>query len=218
MKRRPGPAGLARGLWIAAALSATLVTGRALADLEVRAAKFTWDKTNVLRGTFAFRDAVDDKVIAKKLTNGLKVTLAWRGYVFPNGGGDSVALVAHTCSVAYDLWNEVYNVRVDEGKTQISPNMNGVYRRCTDMSELIIVDRTVLKGKPESYFLAVKVEVNPVSEDTLKKIQQWVTRPTGASGGISPGDALFASFVGVFMKKVATADKVVEFRTAAFPN
>ena len=60
--------------------------------------------------------------------------------------------------------------------------------------------------------------MNPVSDETLKKIQQWVTRPTGASGSIGAGDALFASFVGVFMKKVATADHVVEFRTASFPN
>lgn len=204
-------------LGVSTSVVAALVVARAWAALPIRAATYTWDKNSVLRGTFSFRDAIDDPAIKKKLTNGLGVHLVMRGYVYPNGGANPVALTAHSCKVAYDLWEEVYRVVVNSGKTQIAPNMNGVYRRCTDMADLTIADRTTLAGKGSGYFLGVKVEVNPTSPAMLQQIQQWVTRPSGASGTINPGDALFASFVGAFMTKVPTADKVVEFQTASFP-
>ncbi len=200
----------------AAAIGLASADAHAQANLDVRAAKLAWDK-GVLRGTFAFNDAID-KVVQKKLYNGLAVTIVMRGYVYPNGGGDPVALTAHTCRVAYDLWTEVFSVVVNGQKKPPVANMKGVYRLCTDMRDLPIVERPNLKGKPQDYFLAVKIEVNPVSEKLLKEIQRWVTRPLGVSGSISAGDALFATFVGVFMKKaVAGADKVVEFRTLSFP-
>lgn len=207
-----------RALSTAVGLSIAARIATAAAALPVRAAKFTWDKAGVLHGSFAFRDALDDKTIAKKLSNGLEVKLVMRGYVYPNAGGDPIALTAHTCSIAYDLWNEVFLVSVNGAKSKPVVNKKGVYRLCTDLVDLPIADRATMRNKPRDHYLAVKVEVNPVSADTLKKVQQWVTRSTGASGSISPGDALFASFVGVFMKKIATADLVIDFQTEPFPS
>ena len=201
----------------AVVLAAALIAAHALASLPIRKSAFSWDKNGTLTATFSFRDAIDYAPVKKKLTDGLKVVVVMRGYAYPTAGGDPVALTAHTCRVAYDLWEEVYKVIVDDKKTHYVPNKKGVYRYCTDMVDHPIFDRPTLKNNPSAYYLAVKVEVNPISDDALKKIQQWVTRPSGASGGIGPGDALFASFVGVFMKKVATADHVVDFQTDAFP-
>jgi hypothetical protein len=217
IERRAGTRALARLGGPAAAIALLTVASDARADLEVRTTKFAWDKAGVLRGTFTFRDAIDD-AIRKKLSNGLAVTIVMRGYVYPNAGGDPVALTAHTCRVAYDLWNEVFRVVVDGTTKPPVVNLKGVYRLCTDLVDHPIVEKATLKGKPDGHFLAVKVEVNPVSEATIKEIQRWVTRPLGPSGSITAGDALFATFVGVFMKKqVAGADRIVEFRTASFP-
>lgn len=207
--------GVRRGV-LAAIVVTTALVPSAFA-LDVRPTKFVWDKTGLLRGTFNFRDAVDNAIVTKKFSNGLSVTLVMRGYVYPSGGSDPIALTAHTCRVAFDLWNEVYNVVVNGVKKPPVVNLKGVYRLCTDMVELPIADRVTLANNPANFYMAVKVEVNPISDETLKKIQSWVTRPSGASGSIGPGDALFASFLGVFMKKVATADYVVEFKTPAFP-
>jgi hypothetical protein len=204
------PAALA----FAGALLAATTSARALG---VRSAALAWDKTGMLRGTFSFRDAIDDKV-RKRLSNGLKVDIVMRGYVYPVGGGEPVALTAHTCAVAYDLWQGVFLVVENGGKSKPVVNMNGVYRLCTDMVDLPITDRAPLKGKPSDHYLAVKIEVNPVSQQLVKEIQRWVTRPLGVSGSITAGDALFATFVGVFIKKqVESADRVVEFSTASFP-
>lgn len=199
-----------------AAVSGAAGDAHAQAQLAVRPAKLVWDK-GVLRGTFSYQDAIDD-VVRKKIANGLPVTIVMRGYVYPVAGGDPVALTAHTCKVAYELWTEVFRVVVNNQQKPPTANMKGVYRLCTDMKDLPIVDRSALKGKPQDYFLGVKVEVNPVSDKLLAEVLRWVTRPLGVSGSISAGDALFATFVGVFMKKkVASADRVLEFRTAPFP-
>lgn len=201
----------------AVGFAALLIALPAAADLATRATTFTWDKVSVLHGTFNYRDAIDDK-IKKRLANGLPVTIVMRGYVYRNSGGDPIALTAHQCRVAYDIWNEVFRVVVNGVAKPPVVNLNGVYRNCTDMAELPITDRKTLKGsKGTDFYLAVKVEVNPVSEALQKQIEQWVTRPSGVSGGISAGDALFATFVSVFMKKQVGADNVVEFRTPVFP-
>jgi hypothetical protein len=185
--------------------------------LATRPATYTWDKGNSLRGTFNFDDAInaDQK---KRLGNGFAVTIVMRGYVIPNAGGDPIALTAHTCTVAYDLWEQIFFVVVNNGKKSPVANLQGVYRRCTQMKDLSIADKATLKNKPTDYYLAVHVEVNPKSQQLLNQIQGWVTRPLGVSGSISPGDALFATFVGVFIKQQSsTADVIIDFRTASFP-
>ena len=208
-----------RGLrWSLAALVVLLVTTMARAALDVRKATFEWDKEkDLLHATLPMRDAIDAPKIKKKLADGLPVTVQLRGYVVPVSGGDPVVFTAHTCLIAYDLWNELYKVSVNGGASKPVPNMKGVYRRCTDM-DLPVTARSNLPNKPDTYLLHVKIDVNPTAENLQKKIQQWVTRPSGTTGSISPGDALFATFANVFIgKKIPPAEHVIEFNTQAFP-
>jgi hypothetical protein len=204
------------------ALPLVLASNHARAQLNTRATTFTWDKNGMLRATFNYRDAIDAKIQKRLFQAALPVTIVMRGYVYRTGETQPVALTAHTCRVAMDIWNDVFRVVVNgvSKPPVVNSTLNGVYRLCTDMVDLPIADRATLKGKPSDYYLAVKVEVNPISEQLIKEIQRWVTRPLGVSSSINPsaGDTLFATFVSVFMKKqVATAEHFVEFRTAAFP-
>jgi hypothetical protein len=211
-----------RGLrWTAAALIVLGVTSIARAALDVRPTKLEWDKdkNDVLRGVLPIQDAIDNKAIKKKLADGLPVTVQVRGYVVLVGSENPQPIVftAHTCRVAYDLWNEVYEISENGTKRPPVVTMKGVYRRCTNM-DMNVVLRSDLPTKPPDYELHVKVDVNPVDPELQKKIQQWVTRPSGTTGAISPGDALFATFANVFMsKKIPPAELVIEFRTGSFP-
>jgi hypothetical protein len=196
--------------------AALLITPAATAQLATRPATLVWDKGGLLRGTFNYQDAIDDAV-KKRIAKGLVVTIVMRGYVYYKADKSPVALTAHTCKVAYDLWTEVFKVVVNGVTKPPVANMKGVYRLCTDMVDLPIVERKVIKGSAADYYLAVHVEVNPVSEKLINQMEAWVKRPL-VSGTISTGDALFATFVSVFMQKsVATADKIVDFRTGNFP-
>ncbi|MCA9586650.1 MAG: hypothetical protein KC657_14945, partial [Myxococcales bacterium] len=60
----------------------------------------------------------------------------------------------------------------------------------------------------------VIVEVNPVSPKTLEQMRKWVSRPAGSTG-IGPGDALFGSFVGLFVRQIGNADRTLRFRSQA---
>jgi hypothetical protein len=185
--------------------------------LPQRRAIFAWDK-DLLRASFSFRD-VADAFIAEKLKNGISSVIVMRAYVFEDGRTEPVALAARTCSVAYDLWDEVYRVKITDpaGERNVAViNAEGVTRRCTEAQDFPIVARSLLK-KAKPYFLGVIVEVNPISEATLQQIRQWVSRPMGSTG-IGTGDALFGSTVGLFVRDIGTADRTLIFRTQAFAS
>jgi hypothetical protein len=187
-------------------------------ELPRRAANFAWDKQEkgtLLRASFSFRDVVD-KGVADKLSSGLPTVIALRAYVLREGEASPVALAVRTCRVAYDLWDEVYRLKitVPGGERDTAAlNLDGVLRQCAEARDLPVADKALLvPGKP--HFLGVIVEVNPVSPQMIEQMRKWVSRPAGSTG-IGPGDALFGSFVGLFVRQIGTADRTLRFRTQA---
>jgi hypothetical protein len=189
------------------------------AQLSRRQATYAWEKQekgpDLLTASFSFVDVVDD-AMRQKLANGLESVVVMRAYLIPEGESEPVALAARTCRIAYDLWDEVYRLRIvgpGSQRNTASPNVEGVLRLCFAASKLTIADRSlVTTGKP--YFLGVIVEVNPVNAQMVEQMRKWVSRPAGSTG-IGPGDALFGSFVGLFVRQIGTADRTLRFRTQA---
>ncbi len=190
-------------------------------ELPRREANFKWSTppkenpraTPVLLASFSFRDMVDPGV-EEKLKKGIPVVIAMRAYVLREGEANPLALAVRTCRVTYDLWEEVYRLRVSGpgGDRNLAANdTKGVVRNCFEAIELAIVERPLLTaGKP--HFLGVIVEINPISPDMIEQMRKWVSRPAGSTG-IGPGDALFGSFVSLFVRQIGTADKTLRFRT-----
>ena len=180
--------------------------------LPKRQANFAWDKT-LLRASFSYRDALTQSII-DKLSNGLPTVIAMRAYVLREGEATPVALAVRSCRVVYDLWDEVYRIRVTSsgGERDIAViNVEGVMRQCAEARDLPVAEKALLKtGVP--HFLGVIVDVNPVSPEMLEQMRRWVSRPTGSTG-IGPSDALFGSFVGLFVRSIGTSDNTVRFRT-----
>lgn len=182
------------------------------ASLPERNASFSWER-DLLRVSFSYRDVVDRKVI-EKLSSGIPTIIALRAYVLREGEDTPIALSVRTCRVVYDLWDEVFRIKItgQGGERNIAAiNTEGVLRQCTEAKDLPVATRALMTpGRP--HFLGVIVEVNPVSPETLEQMRKWVSRPAG-SVGIGPGDALFGSFVGLFVRQVGTSDRAVRFRT-----
>jgi hypothetical protein len=187
-------------------------------SLPRRQANFTWDKDpkggqTLLRASFSFRDVID-KPMAEKLASGLPTVIATRAYLLREGEPNPVALAVRTCRVVYDLWDEVYRLKISSPggeRDAAALNLEGVLRQCADARDLPVADRAlVVPGKP--HFLGVIVEVNPVSPQMVTQMRQWVSRPAGSTG-IGPGDALFGSFVGLFVRQLGNADRTLRFRT-----
>ncbi len=202
------------------------------AELPVREATLNWDK-ELLSASFVYRDLVDAKTEAQ-LGSGLPVTLSLRAYVLKEGEKTPIALAVRSCRVVYDLWDEVYRIRIvspdakasgqnagkpDAPKTGGERNAaavtpEGVLRQCAEARSLPIVNRKLLASQTR-YFLGVLAEVNPVNAKTVEEMRRWVTRPPGATG-IGPGDALFGSFAMLFVREFSDADRAVRFRTRSF--
>ena len=192
-------------------------------ELPRRQANFTWDKNDktgqsLLKASFSYRDVID-KVMAEKLASGLPTVIAMRAYVLREGEANPIALAVRTCRVVFDLWDEVYRLKVSGPggeRDSAALSVDGVFRQCAEARDLPVVDRALLAaGKP--HFLGVIVEVNPVSPQMLSQMRQWVSRPAGSTG-IGPGDALFGSFVGLFVRQIGNADRTLRFRTQSIPN
>jgi hypothetical protein len=185
-------------------------------ELPRRQANYVWDKNEktgqvLLKAGFSYRDVVD-KTINDKLSSGIPQTIIMRAYVLREGDTNPIALAARTCNIRYDLWDEVYRVKVDAAQNDKGVvNVDGVLRQCAQVQDLVVADKTLLTGN-KPFFLGVIVEVNPVSPQMLAQMKQWISRPAGSTG-IGPGDALFGSFVGLFVRQIGTADKTLRFRT-----
>jgi hypothetical protein len=185
------------------------------ASLPQRQANFAWDKT-LLRASFSFKDVIN-KPLGEKLSSGLPTTILMRAYVLEEGQNDPIALAVRTCRVTYDLWDEVYRIKLSGpggDRDTAAINLEGVLRLCTEARDLPIVDKSLLKSG-KAHFLGVIVDVNPISAQMLEQIRRWVSRPTGSTG-IGPGDALFGSFVGLFVRQIGTSDNTLRFRTQTF--
>lgn len=188
--------------------------------LPSRQANFAWEAKDrpagkeLLRASFSYRDVLSDPGLRAKLSNGTVMTIAMRAYVWEDGGSAPVALAVQTCRVNYELWDEVYKIKVSgEGPelNRAAAGVEGVLRTCAEVRDFAIADKSIVKSG-KRYSLAVIVEINPVSAQMLAQMRQWVQRPAGSTG-ISPGDALFGSFVGLFVRQIGTSDKTLQFRT-----
>lgn len=223
-----GPANamrLVRG-WIASMTMMVVVLSPAIAraddppsleSLPRRQANYTWKKTDkggqLLLASFSFRDVIDDG-IKQKLASGLPTVIAMRAYVVREGESNPVALAVRTCRVRYDLWDEAYRLTISGpggDRDTAAHNVDGVIRQCAEARDLPVVDRTLL-APARPHFLGVIVEVNPVDPRMLEQMRKWVSRPAGSTG-INPGDALFGSVVGLFLRQIGTADRTLRFRT-----
>ena len=184
--------------------------------LVAKTGAFTWERT-LLRMTVAYREVVDDE-IATKIRGGTPQTIVLRAYVFEEGADTPIALTAKSCKVTWDLWEEVFTFKVvqpgGESTPSPAPNLEGVLNRCATAQGLAVIDRTRLSPN-KRYVIQGLVEVNPVSQEMLERIKKWVSRPSGATT-LGAGDALFSSFVGLFVTRIGTADRVLKFRTQAF--
>lgn len=211
-----------RGYFAAGALAFALLVSmpsaaRAEDPLPVRQATVAFDEKQTLRVSVAYRDVIDAATVAK-LMGGLPTTIVMRAYVFRESGGAPLAAAFKTCRVIFDLWDEVYRIEIAQTGTSdvvtASPTLEGVLRRCAEADKLAVIGRSSLPADA-NYYMAGIVEVNPVSRDMLERIKRWVSRPSGTSTN-APGDALFGSFVGLFVARIGVADRQVAFRTQPF--
>jgi hypothetical protein len=217
---------LARRALALLALCAVLAPGRPVRadedddgeDVVVRKFAFA-ERGKKLVVSLSFTDVFDGRLL-DELDSGFATTLVLRAYVYPadEEGALPVEFAVATLRVVYDLWAENYQVQIDDarGKKKFTEaTLADALKRVTTLVEFPVANLKRIKiGK--NYFVAVIIEVNPVSEELLAEVRRWLARDAGQT---RPDDdsSFFGSFVSIFVNpKIPVADRVLKLRSQPF--
>jgi hypothetical protein len=149
------------------------------------------------------------------LKSGFVSTVVVQTWVYPKSSTNPIAWTRDRRTVVYDLWDEVYTVRLCEKckpmKVKYQSEAFKLLTEITDQPVAALAD--IPYG--DIYYLAIRVDLNPVSPETLTEVRRWLSQGTG--GGLDRGGVFFGSFVSVFVNpKIAEADRVLRIRSQPF--
>lgn len=151
------------------------------------------------------------------LDNGIPSTVVIRIQITPRDSGTPVAEQLIRREVVYDVWDEIYTLRLDQpgGRKTIKVKYKGEALKWLTAIEDLPVARLAVLPTNEVFLLKMVVELNPVSKETLAEVRRWLSQ--GNSGGLDRGGTFFGSFVSVFYNpKIADADRVLRIRSQPF--
>src|SRR5207253_3128042 len=128
-----------------------------------------------------------------------------------------IALAALQLDVVYDLWDEVYVVR-SQAPLASSTTRYATRERALDaVTHLREVPVAPLAHVPigPHHFVAIAVELNPVSPELLAEMRRWLTRRGGDR--LEGGSSFFGSFVSIFVNpRLEAAQQTVRLRSQPF--
>jgi hypothetical protein len=159
-----------------------------------------------------------DAPLREKLRSGFTSTIVLRAYLYREGQAGPLRVTARTYLLSYDLWDEVYLLRVHDPRGEMSLRTHLEAEALERLTRLEAFPLTTLDGLARGvrYFADVLVEVNPISPELLAQVRRWLAHP-GGSERLSGGETFFGSFVSVFMNgQVSEAERVLQFRSQPF--
>jgi len=161
---------------------------------------------------------VFDRRATEKVSSGFPTSLVVRIYVYRKDlTGQPVSLVLLEHEIVFDLWDEVYVVRTRGplGRRELRyRSRQQAVRAMTELDRMPIAPLDRVAIGPH-HFLAMVVELNPVSPELLAEMRRWLSRPAGEA--LDSSSSFFGSFVSVFVNpKVERADRMLRIRSQPF--
>lgn len=151
------------------------------------------------------------------LDTGIPSTVVIRLWVFPKESTEPVGFQLIQRTVWYDLWDEVYMLRLDDpaGRRTLKVKYRAEALKLLTAIDDIPCARLADLPYEAVYNLGMEVELNPVSKETLAEVRRWLSQGTG--GGLDRGGSFFGSFVSVFVNpKISEADRILRLRSQPF--
>jgi hypothetical protein len=205
-----------QGRLLAAALMLVAAGLRADGDAAVRSVLVRWVGA-LPQVSFSADDFVTTKV-AEKLNGGLPQRIVTRVYAYLESEDDPITVTVLSCRVAYDLWEGLYRVQVQTESSDRSfavADLRAVMRACLDVRALSIgTAEQFARHRGKRVYFAALLELNPLSRDTVQRIQRWLAK---SGDGQLRGDAFFGSFVSIFVsRRMGSAEHSLTFRSESF--
>jgi hypothetical protein len=158
-----------------------------------------------------------DATSYEALRTGIPSTVVIRIQITPVDSDTPVAEQLIQRSVVYDVWDEIYTLRLDQpgGRKTIKVKYRAEVLKWLTAIEDLPVARLAVLPTGQLFVLKLVAELNPVSKETLAEVRRWLSQGNG--GGLDRGGTLFGSFVSVFYNpKIADADRVMRIRSQPF--
>jgi hypothetical protein len=161
--------------------------------------------------------ALFDSAAYNNLDNGFPSTVVIRMWVYPRNNNEPVGYALLQRRVVYDLWDEVYVVRLDSPAGTRTVKVKYKAEALKQLTSVDTVPVAPISKIPveDQFYLALVAELNPVSQTTLAEARRWLSQGTG--GGLDRGGSFFGSFVSIFVNlKIPEADRVLRWRSQPF--
>lgn len=214
--RRPTaslPRLLPGALVAATLLLAAAALAQPLAERRVRIER----SSRALLVSTSFPDLFDDAA-RRRLDGGFWNQVVVRLAVHRVGQDQPVSLAVRTCRVRYEVWEEHYEVQVEDHVGRTSRRVGrqaDAIAACTTLERFPVARRDAIESGRG--YVAVIAELNPVSEELLDSIRRWLRSPSGGHRRLDRGDSFFGSAVAIFVnQRIGRADRQVAFRSQTF--
>ncbi len=209
-----------RAAIVAAAMLAIAATAYAEDDKpEIQRMRFVESGDDLLLSTLppGGIGKLFDTTAYEALSTGIPSSVVIRIQITPQDSDEPVAEQLIQRSVVYDVWDEIYTLRLDQpgGRKTIKIKYRAEALKWLTAIDDLPVARLAVLPINQVFMLKMVVELNPVSKETLAEVRRWLSQGNG--GGLDRGGAFFGSFVSVFYNpKIADADRVLRIRSQPF--
>jgi hypothetical protein len=156
----------------------------------------------------------------QRLKSGFSTRVLVRAALQDATSGDTVALSVWRSEILYDIWDEKFSLRT---AANAAPEQRGVASTAEEAiaRTAVLVDFPVAdlaRLRPGgSYVLAVRGDLNPISEDLLIEVRRWLVQPSRGQRRLGAGDSFFGSFVSIFVNpRIEDSERQVRFVSQPF--
>jgi len=190
---------LTLALWVLCVALATAASAQQLAERRVTV---RWQE-GVPRISFSARDLITPRA-RTQLESGLRKQLVVTAQAYRGRGGSPLATRRFSCSVYWDVWEEVYWLTMGSRREPIQ-SLDAVLGRCLDVHDLTVGHASDYEGRNgQGVYFAIRAEFNPVSAAQCRTL----LRPGGS------GEALGPVVINIVRRQICQAESAVTFRSA----
>jgi hypothetical protein len=156
----------------------------------------------------------------QRLKSGFSTRVLVRAALQDTSSGDTVALSVWRSEILYDIWDEKFTLRTAANaapeKRGVAATTEEAIARTAVLLDFPVADLARLRPNAR-YVLAVRGDLNPISEDLLVEVRRWLVQPARGQRRLGAGDSFFGSFVSIFVNpRIEDSERQVRFVSQPF--
>jgi hypothetical protein len=158
----------------------------------------------------------------QRLLSGFTTRILVRVYLQEVGNPKPVAVAFQRVEIVYDIWDEKFQLRFSRGpgterEVEVATLDQAVGAATTLLQFPVGSLDALVPGR--AYSIAIRGDLNPLSQELLAELRQWLRQPSGPQRrpGTGGGDSFFGTFVTVFINpQIDESEHQVRFVSQPF--